>query len=147
VPRRVRGDRAFKRIIDRLPAAVRSEIIVQLNILGRDVLAQERGAAPIKTGTMRDALSMRVLPASLKLKVGIIGKALNKRLFYSHVVQFGRKGGGRGIKRGSAKYLAGIGATKPRNFIYTKSRDEMYAPFREIWTRALNRASEGVSDD
>lgn len=39
MPKRyVRGDRAFKQLIDRLPGAVRDEILVQMHITGRELL-------------------------------------------------------------------------------------------------------------
>lgn len=147
MPKRyVRGDRSFKQLIDRLPDAVRQEIIVQLNLTGRELLAQDISNAPVATGSLKAALTMKVLPASLKLKVGLVGKAINRQIFYALMVEYGRKGGGRGVKRGSAKYASGIGATIARHFVYNRGREAIYEPFKQIWTKALARASSGVSD-
>ena len=147
MPKRyIRGDRSFKQLINRLPDAVRSEIIVQLNLTGRELLALERAKAPMASGALKSALSMKVLPASLKLKVGLVGKAINRKIFYGLMVEYGRNAGGRGVKRGSAKYASGIGAMYSRHFVYTQGREAIYEPFKQIWTRALDRASNGVSD-
>jgi hypothetical protein len=147
VPRRVRGDRAFRRLITKLPDVVRQEIVGQMKVTGTQVLAQQRSLAPFRTGATKNALSMRILPKSLKLKVGILGKPLNRQLFYAHIIEFGRKAQTVSAKRANgASYSMRISALPPRNFIYF-ARDPLYQPFRNIWDRALQKAASGISDD
>jgi hypothetical protein len=33
-----------------------------------------------------------------------------------------------------------------RHFVYTSSREQLYAPFRQVWSRALDKAAHGISD-
>jgi hypothetical protein len=149
VPKRyIRGDRAFGRLIKQLPESVTSELRAQLNSTGRLLLAQERRRAPVRTGKLQAALSYQVAPKRLNLKVGLIGKAINRKLFYGLFVEQGRHGGGRGVKRKSAKYAAGVGATPAHHFVWVAGlREQIYPAFREIWTRALTKAGQGSSDD
>lgn len=148
MPKRyIRGDRAFKNLIKRLPETVKAEMIVELHVAGRAALTREKAAAPVKTGALSSALSMRVLPNTLKLKVGLIGKVVNKRLFYGHIIEFGRKASVKTVKRGNSKaYQLPIKAIAARHFVYTQSKEELYAPFRALWEKALAKASSGASD-
>jgi hypothetical protein len=147
VRRRVRGDRSFRRLIDKLPDSVRQMIVGQMRVTGTQVLAQQRSLAPFRTGAVKGALSMRILPNSLKLKVGILGKPLNRKLFYAHIIEFGRKAQTVQAKRASGtSYAMRVSALPPRNFIYF-AREPIYAPFRNIWTKAIDNAAAGISDD
>jgi hypothetical protein len=149
VPKRyVRGDRAFGRLVKQLPQSVSDELRTQLNSTGRSVLALQRRRAPMRTGAVAGALSYSITPKRLSLKVGLVGKAINRKLFYGWFVEWGRKGGGRGIKRKSAKYSAGVGAQPARHFIFVAGlREQIYGPYRNIWNRALSKAASGASDD
>jgi hypothetical protein len=165
----VRGDRAFKRILDRLPDVVRQQIVGQMKVTGTQILSQQRARAPMRTGAVKAALSMRVLSKTMKLKVGLLGKPINRKLFYAHIVQYGRKAKTVLVERGSASLAVGgpvrgrkgralragvkgvyklhVRAMKGRNFIFPMRRDQIYQHFRDIWQRALVKASYGVSDD
>jgi hypothetical protein len=145
VPKRyVRGDRAFGRLLKQLPDNVASELRQQLNATGRSVLALQRRRAK---GSLQAGLSYSVTPKRLKLKVGLVGKAINRQLFWGWFVEWGRKAGGRGVKRKSAKYAQGVGAMAPRHFVYIPGlREQIYPAYRAIWDRALRQAG-GQSDD
>lgn len=146
--RYVRGDRAFGRLLKQLPDTVARELRDQLNSTGRQLLALERRQAPMRTGAIQGALAFSVAPKRLTLKVGLIGKAINRRLFYAWFDEFGRKAGGRGIKRKSAKYAQGVGALPAKHFVYVETRANIYLPFKSIWDRALKIAGAGnMSDD
>lgn len=171
--RRVKGDRAFKRIIKRLPQAVAKEMETQLEAAGRQILAEQQARVPTRTGKLRGALAMRLLPKTLKLKVGLLTKAINKRFFYGRIVEFGRKAqtviatrngalspavraaGGRANNykplalklKAKGAYLMKIRGMAPRPFIYSVDRDRIYEPFRKIWDRALAAAASGVTDE
>jgi hypothetical protein len=135
-------------LLKQLPQSVTDELRKQLNTTGRSVLALERRRAPVRTGAVQSALSYKVAPVRLNLKVGLVGKAINRKLFYAWFIEGGRKGGGRGVKRKSAKYNQGVGAMAPRHFVYVAGlREQIYPSFRNIWDRALIKAASGASDD
>jgi hypothetical protein len=145
--RRIRGDRAFGRLIKQLPIAVENDIRAQLHQSGRMLLSLAQRHVPVRTGALASALSYSIPPKRLSLKVGLVGKALNQKLFYGHIIEFGRKAGGRGVKRGTPKYSAGVGKLPPHHFVYLVTREQMYAPFRGIWDAALRKSAAGASDD
>lgn len=144
----IRGDRQAFRLLKRLPASVARELVVQLNLTGRQLLAEEKARAPVRTGALQSGLSFRVSPKQLRLKVGLVGKVINRKLYYGLFVEKGRHGGGRGVKRKSAKYAAGVGAMPARHFVFIAGvRQRIYPEFRQIWEKALRSAAAGASDD
>jgi hypothetical protein len=176
VPKRyVRGDRAFGRLIKQLPQTVTNEIRQQLNQTGRTALALEQRRVSVRTGAVKNALSYKVPPVRLQLKVGLIGKPLNRRLFYGWIVEWGRKASvvtvtragtlgraqaaGLNVRGGAYKDVAlsaGIGGAyqlhvkplPPRHFVYVAGvREQLYAPYKSIWNNALKRAAAGAGGD
>jgi hypothetical protein len=145
--RYVRGDRSFTRLLKQMPDTVADELRTELGKTGRSVLALQRRRAPFRTGALQAGLSYAVTPKRLSLKIGLVGKAINRRLFYGWFVQWGRKGGGRGVKRKSAKYAAGVGKMPPHPFVFIAGlREQIYPAYRNIWDRVLRKAG-GQSDD
>lgn len=150
--RYIRGDRSFRRILKRLPEAIRTEMVTMMEAAGDEMVVHMRSLAPRgKSGRTANAITRRVSRATLKMRVGIIGKPLNRRLYYARILEVGRKASGRGITRGSPKYLAGVGKREPRRFISTDRardiRDNMGGRLNTYWERVLREASKGVSDD
>lgn len=146
--RRVKGDKAFTKLIGRLPDMVREEIREQMNRTGEEQLARMQSEAPVRTGALRGGLSAKVTPSGLRLKVGLVGKPINRKLFYGRIVEFGRKGQTvRARRAGGKPYLLRIKGMAPRPFVYNVNREAIYAPFRAIWDRALANAAAGVSDE
>jgi hypothetical protein len=163
---RLQGIISVRKLLKRLPDAVRQELIVQHHLTGREVLALQNAKVPRKTGALQRGLSMKVLPATGTLRVGLIGKPTNRRLFYGRIVQFGRKAQvviatrkyaalaghkafGRNYKNAALKagikgtYRLRVPAMAGRNFIYPMTREQIAAPYANIWVRALTKAGMG----
>jgi hypothetical protein len=111
----------------------------------------------------------------MRLQVGLIGKPINRRLFYGRIVQFGRKAqtvtvarrgvfaktiplGGRMNKykavalknRISGTYRMRVRAMAARPFVFsprTELRAAINKRIRDFWEGALRRAAQGASDD
>jgi hypothetical protein len=149
--RRIRGDRRFRKILARLPMAIREEMLVMLDDVGDELLPLMRAGAPVKTGAVRGALSKRLQRGIVRLRVGLVGKPINRRLFYAGIIEFGRKAGGRGIKRGTPKYNAGVGRMLRRPFINTPAtraiRNNLAGKITPYWDRVLARAAAGQNDE
>jgi hypothetical protein len=176
VPKRyVRGDRAFGRLLKQLPDSVATELRQQLNATGRSVVALQHRRAPVRTGALSSALSYNVTPKRLSLKVGLVGKAINKKLFYGWIVEWGRKAqvvtathsgtfrralsSGLNVRAGAYKNAALAAGTKgayqlhvrampARHFVFIPGlREQIYPAYRNIWGKALAKAASGASDD
>jgi hypothetical protein len=146
--RRIKGDRAFIKLIKQMPEAVQSEVETLLRESGAEILTEQRSRVRRKTGALSQGLSMKVLPKSRRLQVGIIGKPLNRKLFYGRIIEFGRKGQTvRARKAGGKPYLMKIRGMAPSPFIYSVNRESIYSRFRSLWDRVLKKVSTGVSDD
>lgn len=146
--RRIRGDKAFAKLIKRMPKEIQNQVEQLLRETGAEVLAEQTSRAPVRTGALRRGLSMKVLPKSRRLQVGLIGKPINRRLFYGRIIEFGRTGQTvRARRAGGKPYLMKIRGTAPRPFIYTVDREQIYSRFRALWDRVLAKVSAGVSDE
>lgn len=89
--RRIRGDRSFRRILAKMPEAIREEMLTMMDQAGDEMLAIQKANAPQRTGAVQRALSKRLLRGTLKLRVGLVGKPINRKLFYARIVELGRK--------------------------------------------------------
>lgn len=162
--RRVKGDRAFGRLLKQLPDSVANEIRTQMRQEGAMLVGRMEALAPVKSGAVKGALSWRLPPKQLRLTVGLVGKAINKKLFYAWLVEFGHRiAHGKALPdlqkveyaRTIAGRLARLKAKRamrkisvpPHHFVFTTPRGALYAPFRGIWVRALRAARQGASDD
>jgi hypothetical protein len=155
----VRGDRSFLRLLKLMPPSIRAEVNTRLNTLGDQLLAIQRSSGRFKDYSgpgrgdpgLRQALSKRVTPMTMRLKVGLVGKPINRQLFYGLFIEKGRKAGGRGVKRGSPKYNQGVGRMSPDPFIRTGQAVNLighsYETFRGYWDSVLQRAGAGTLSD
>jgi hypothetical protein len=171
VRRRVRGN--FKSLLKRLPESIAEELRQQLAETGRLVLSRAQALAPVYagrarkgrvSGTLRGALSSRVLAKGLKLKVGVVGAAAAKKAYYARFVEFGHRIGTRGNRLAKLEPVTARGTTRrlimarrrkdirtsgvrPRPFLYTFRRDELYQPYQKLWGRAIHRAAQGATEE
>ncbi len=146
-----------RRLLNRLPDAVQREVVKTLEDAGPELLAKSRVATPVKTGRLRNALKYRVLPKSLRAQLGIIGKRLNRDLFYGWILEVGRKAGPskhraqRRLKGGGygKKYKVNMRAISPNRYDIVQGRIKTYAKqwFRPrlaaVFERALRSAQGG----
>jgi hypothetical protein len=156
-----------------LPPTAEADIRAQLNRTGQMLLARAQSRAPVYqgptrkgtvAGALRAGLSYRVPPKRLSLRVGLVGKPINRKLFYGRLVEFGHRIGFSGNRLPKLERVTGhlVGArlirarrrrdvrvdgVPPHPFLYTVTRAEIYQPFSKMWGRALQAAKNGVSDD
>lgn len=158
---RVRGN--FRGLIKRLPEAVSDELRKTLDDTGKMILSRARGLAPAKTGRLRSTLSYKVLPKSLKMKAGIVGKPAAKKVYYARFVEFGHRIGFKGNRLAKQEPIKGYSTAAriqrlkrkasirktvvpPHPFLYTFSRAELYQPFQKVWGRAIRKAAQGSDE-
>ena len=88
----LRGMCRVRRLFRRLPAAVAGEIVVELHVTGREILAAAKARTPRATGALLDGESQRVRPKLLRLQVGLLGTPKGRsKLFYGRIQDLGRK--------------------------------------------------------
>jgi hypothetical protein len=126
--RRVRGDRSFRRLLKQMPDAIRTEMLDMLDKTGDEILAVQRGAAPVRTGAVRNALSKRLQTGLVRLRVGLVGKAVNRRLFYARIIEVGRKAKTVDVVRGGLAAAANVRAAGGRSKKYKALAVRMGTP-------------------
>lgn len=91
--RRLKGIMRVRRLLRRMPDALRGELIVELRITGRRIRQAIAARAPKKTGALQAGIIDRVLPTSIRLQVGLLGSRgySGNRLFYGRIQDLGRK--------------------------------------------------------
>jgi hypothetical protein len=93
---RVRGVGTVRALLRKLPDAGKDEILVEMNLAGRDLAGAMRGRTPFRTGALQAAIGYRVLTGAVRLIVGIISTPKGRsKLFYGRVLNFGRPGQGK----------------------------------------------------
>lgn len=173
--RYVRGDRAFRRLIKKMAdQTIRDEMLATLDMGGDAILAAQQADATVSR-RVRSALSKRLLRGSMRLRVGLVGRPVNRRLWWSRIIERGRKAqtvvavrqsaskayaavprGGMG-RRGHALargirgvYALRVTALAPKPAIQSARvraiRDTMGGQLRTYWDRVLAKAAQGVSD-
>ncbi len=162
--RRWRGDKTFRRVMKGMPDAVRKEMADVLVDGGRDIRRMMAARAPRRTGALQQGILCRVLPKTLKLRVGLIGtKRGRAKLFYGRILDLGRKAQvvsvrrrkvagsvlSRGRKVAGATYQMRVRAIAPMRFItgrYGDARSIIQKRLRGIFDRALKNLAGGGND-
>lgn len=169
----LRGMGRVRRLLRRLPVVLAGEIIVELTVTGRDIMAAVKARTPRRTGRLQDALSQRVLPTSLRLQVGLLGR---DRPFYGRIQDLGRteqvvnvirrvkkySGPNAGklvkargkltmgqMRRVGSPYLMAVPTMAGKRFVtgrYPDLRRTLTQNLRGIFARALSRSSGGSAD-
>jgi hypothetical protein len=158
----LKGASAVRKLLRQLPASVKEEMADALTDIGPDYLRAQQADAPVaarahrkgvEPGALRAGLSWKVLRASLRLRVGLLGtKRGRARLFYGFIVEVGRKAQTVTVTRkaGVAPYKMRVRAMAPRPFVYKKRpelRTRLSNRLNQFWEHALAHAGEGVGDD
>lgn len=145
--RYVQGDRAFRKLLRNLPDAAKDELIELLEGVGDEVAALQRAETP--SSRIRGAISRRVSRASLRLRVGLIGRPINKRLFFARILEGGRKARTVMAVRRGKRYPLNVRAmaahpaiNKPRSALRALIGRKVAA----FWDGTMARAGQGADD-
>lgn len=167
---RVLGAARVRRIMRGMPGAFRQEMVQSLDRSGKKLQAAVVARTPRRTGALQRGIAYKVLPQSLRLKVGLLDiKPGRSSLFYGKIQDLGRKAQTvtywRFVKGGRAKYLATAGMSLKRaratlttkvtmrvrampgkKFVtgrYTELRGVLRDELRDIFQRALSHIASG----
>jgi hypothetical protein len=144
-----------RRLLRRLPDSVNAEIIKVYEQVGPQIEAYGKANVPVKTGRLRNALRFRILPKSLRAQFGLIGRRLNRDLFYGYILEAGRKAGPakhttqRRLKGGglSKKYRVNVRGISPGKYDFVQGRAKTYAKqlLRPLLAKVFERALKNVA--
>lgn len=89
---RIKGDFKLRGVLRRIAALEQSDLPAAMAKAADLVLATQQQLIPRDTGEAASALQVRISKNGLDARVGIIGKADNRRFFYLRFVEYGTKG-------------------------------------------------------
>lgn len=162
----------IRRIIRGIEPAMRAEMAKEMRGVGHDILAAMQANAPVATGKFKNSLSASLNERSLTLKIGLVGKPINREVFYARILEGGRKAQTIAVSRGfdaqkaaasrleganmrlrvnsyRSTYLLHVRAFPPHRTVYaryTRLRVEFNQRLKGIWDRVLTRAAAGATD-
>lgn len=157
---RLDGLEANFAVFTALDQSARTEMAKTLEKIGQTVLAAQRAAAPVRTGRLRDALTVAEAVGVLRVRIGYPNmKSGRDPLFYAIFQEFGVKAGqrvvtrlnkrqGRTVEVGKYKryprltYPLSWHARAPRPFVLIEDRLDglINAAISGFWEGVLSRA-------
>lgn len=160
VKSQLQGVASVRKLLRNMPASVKNEMADTLVDIAPEYLAAVKADTPVATrarvpghklGSLRDAITAKVLRSSLRLRVGLLGRKKLLDLFYGRIVELGRKSKTVTIKRGPrAGAKMRIRERAPQHFVY-KARPELRTRLNNrlnsFWEHALQHAGEGTDID
>ncbi|AGH48766.1 hypothetical protein G432_05195 [Sphingomonas sp. MM-1] len=143
--RRMRG------MIKRLTPEARAEMIVEMNLVGDDELARMRRDVSRRSGFLASGLSKKVYPKSLRLRVGFIGKKVNRDRWYRWIIERGRKAKTVEVNRrrgrtAPASYPLRVKAMRARPYVFSgggAARIARSQRLQDFWGKVLTRVGAG----
>lgn len=143
-----------RRLLKRLPETVQAEVLKVYAEIGPAIEAVGKSQAPVRTGRLRSALRFRILPRSLRFEFGLIGRKINRQLFYARILEQGRKAQTskpfqRRMKNGklTRRYTMQIKAIPFNRYDFVYGRVRAYAKqiiapkLKTLFTKALRNAA------
>lgn len=153
---RVKGAGRVRRMLKRLPDAMRTEIAKEMKAAAPVILGAARAETPRRTGSLASLLSTKFYDKSLRLRVGLIGKGANRAGWYGRILEAGRKAQTVQVKRrtsnGVISYALRVRPIAPQRFDIVRGRTRALASrllkpiLTRIYERALTKAAAGSAD-
>lgn len=85
------GGSSVRRKLRRVEQDVIKQVTDTIDEASKMLLGEAIARVPVKSGTLRDSLSIKKSRDGLSAKVGVIGRAKAKRAFYAKWVEYGTK--------------------------------------------------------
>ena len=156
---KLHGAARARRMLKELGPAIEAEMVEELKRLAPMVEAEMKASIPVKTGGLRSAITSKVYPKTLRMRVGLLTKKAKRAYFYGWILERGRRARSVLVRRGPRKYARGriVEAEQTYNlkvspisrdkydFIFGATRRRIQAltkkSLNRVYERALRRAS------
>jgi hypothetical protein len=154
---RVKGGPQLRRALKAGPDIAEEELGQTMQGITARLLGRAKAEAPVRTGLLRGLLNARFMPKSLKIKLGLITRAAQRKGWYGYILDQGRKARTVKAKRRRAdgsisNYMMRIsGISRERyNFVFGRRLDfqkNELPKMRDAMQRALRRIARGAQAD
>lgn len=154
----IRGLIRVRRLLKRLPDEVLSEIVVELNVTGRQIAAVMQARTPRKSGRLAAGESFKVFPKTLRLQVGLLATRRGADpLFYGRIQDLGRRAQvvmvqrriRRGLTKRTRRYPLRVRGAAGKRFItgsFGELRRTLNLNLRGIFHRSLANVAGGADE-
>ncbi len=142
----VKGAGRVRRLLKRLPIDLRNELARDMKGAAPAILGAARRETPRRSGRLASLLSTKFYDKTLRLRVGLIGKAANRAGWYGRILEAGRKPQRVNVKRrtsnGVISYAMNVKAMPASRFDIVRGRTRTLALrlLRPLLSRAYDRA-------
>lgn len=163
---KIKGIISTRRLLRRVPDEMRNQLGDAMRSAGPELANAMQARVPRATGRLAAGIMWRFSPSQLTLRVGFIGKLVNRKLFYNRIIEWGRKGQTVTVRRRKAGvgkrldsrtrrkrfddivavYQLRVKPRAPHHFVYGPATDLRVVLGRKlngIWDRVLQRVSGG----
>lgn len=154
---RTRDRIRVRRLLQNIGPEAEREILQAYQRRAPAILAYARSEVPARNGSgrLRAALAFKIFPKTLRLRIGLLTKRIQKKLFYAHILEQGRRAQVVKVRRrrpvsgGVAVYMMRIRAISKDRYDFVRGRTEQFMQrtlgedVRGILGKALKRLSAG----
>ena len=144
-----------RRLLTGIGPQAQQEVLAAYQRHAPAILAQARSEAPSRTGKLRAALNYKIFPKTLRLRVGLLTKTVQKKFFYARILEYGRKAQTAKVRRrqpvsgGTAQYIIRVKAISANRYDFVRGRAVQFLQrtlgndLRGILAKAIKRLSAG----
>jgi hypothetical protein len=145
----------IRRILSNIGPETEKEIVSAYQRHAPAILAYARSETPSRSGKLRAALAFKVFPKTLRLRVGLLTKAVQRRVWYARILEYGRKSQvvkarrRKPVSGGVAVYLMKIRAIPAGRYDFVRGRTQQFMErtlgenLRKVLGSAVKRLSVG----
>ena len=145
--RRLRGLVHVRRLMQRLPDSVSQEMAKTMEEVRPVAIAIAKAGAPVRTGGLRAALNGQVYPKTLRFRIGLLTRRVQRNYFYGYILEVGRKAQTVRVKRrtpsgGVTEYAMRVSAISPQvhDMVQGRARGRIRELFRTPLNKLFDRA-------
>ena len=145
-----------RRLLQGIGPEAEREILQAYQQRAPAILAYARSEVPSRSGRLRAALSFKIFPKTLRLRIGLLTKRIQSKFFYAHILEQGRRAQVAKVRRrrpvsgGVAVYTMRVRAISRDRYDFVRGRAEQFMQrtlgdeMRGILGKALKRLSAGA---
>lgn len=153
---RTRDRIRVRRVLQGMGPEVEKQVLASYQRHAPAILAYARGEAPSRSGNLRARLAFKIFPKTLRLRIGLLTRAVQRKVWYARILEYGRRAQSVRVKRrrpvsgGLTQYVMRVKAIPAGRYDFVRGRAEEFmqrtlgADLRNVLNKALKRLSAGV---
>lgn len=144
----------IRKLLQNIGPAAEREVLQAYQRHAPAMVAYARNEAPSRSGKLRAALAFKIFPKTLRLRIGLLTKAVQRRVWYARILEYGRKAQSVKVNRrkpsgGTTRYIMRVKAIPEGRYDFVRGRAEEFMQrtlgdeLRGVLGKALKRLAAG----